>query len=109
MYESSKEAQFLRQILSEFTNKPPQTVKIYADNQGAISLAQHPAFHKRTKHIEVKYLSIRLHIEKQFIRLSWIPSRDNTADMFTKPLGGTKLKAFSNIRGVPWNLHVKKG
>ena len=109
MYESSKEAQFLRQILSEFTNKPPQTVKIYADNQGAISLAQHPAFHQRTKHIEVKYLSIRSHIEKQIIHLSWIPSRDNTADMFTKPLGGTKLKAFSNIRGVPWNFHVKKG
>ena len=108
MYESSKEALFLRQILSEFTNKPPQTVKMYADNQGAISLAQHPAFHKRTKHIEVKYLTIRLYIEKQFIHLSWIPSRDNTADMFTKPLGGTKLKTFSNIRGGPWNFHVKK-
>ena len=109
LYEATNEALFLRQLFSELTNKPPQTVKIYVDNQGAISLSKHPTFHRRTKHIDIKFHSVRSYQDNKSIYVTYIPSKDNTADMFTKPLSGIKLNHFSNIRGGTWKFPVKEG
>ncbi|GMF50562.1 unnamed protein product [Phytophthora lilii] len=35
--------------------KSDEAVKIYEDNQGSIALAKNPEFHKRTKHIDIRY------------------------------------------------------
>ena len=61
--EALKEAIFLRILFSNFFNQLPKTVPIYCDNQGAIALAKHAVFHKRTKHISVKYHAIRAYIK----------------------------------------------
>ena len=109
LFEATKEALNLRQLFSELTIKPPQTVKLYADNQGAISLSHHPSIHKRTKHINVRYHAVRDYVANNSIYITYIPSKDNTADMFTKPLAGVKLNHFANIRGGAWKHRVKTG
>ena len=94
--EALKEAIFLRILFSHFFNQIPQTVPIFCDNQGAIALAKHAVFHKRTKHITLKYHAIRAYIKDNTIHLSYIPSKDNLADMFTKALNGNKMRSFAN-------------
>ena len=94
--EALKEAIFLRILFSNFFNQIPQTVPIFCDNQGAIALAKHAVFHKRTKHITLKYHAIRAYIKDNTIHLSYIPSKDNLADMFTKALNGNKMRSFAN-------------
>ena len=94
----------MRQLLAEFQQLPAQTVLIYGDNIGSITLAKHPAYHRKTRHINIKYHFIRKYVSNKSIALAYIPSRLNLADMATKPIKGPNIQNFANIRG-----NVQKG
>ena len=64
---------------------------MYVDNQGAIALANNPVHHKRSKHIDMKYHYVRLEIKNGFVELIYIPTDNNVADVFTKPVTIVKL------------------
>ena len=100
MHEATNEALFLRQLFADLTKTPMQTVKIFADNQGSICLTKHQTCHKRTKHISVKYHATRDYVAKKHVEFIYIPTDENLADMFTKPLPGPKLKSFEIVRGI---------
>ena len=70
------------------------SVLLNVDNQGAINLAKNPMYHKRSKHIDVKYHFIRSEIRTGRIELEYIPTSDNVADIFTKPVNKAKLDKF---------------
>ena len=94
-----QEAKFLRQLLADIQGSKTHGVKLYADNQGAIALAKNPVHHQRTKHIDIKYHFIRLAVEEGIVDLQYIPTGENIADQFTKPLSWVKLADFSIITG----------
>ena len=100
LHEAVCEALFLRQIYAEFTKSHTQNVIIHADNQGCICLAKHPTYHRRTKHIDIRFHALRKYVSNKSVSIIYIPSRDNLADMCTKALRGTHLKSFSIIRGI---------
>ena len=70
---------------------PHNTVLLFGDNQGAIALAKNPVFHQRSKHIDIKFHFIRSHIENGNVKLMYISSEENLADIFTKPVTKCKL------------------
>ena len=100
MTDAMKEANFLRQLLADMTNSERQVVRLYADNQSAIKLSENPCHHKRSKHIDIRYHFIRSEIADNIVNVEYIPTNDNVADMFTKPLSKTKLLNFRMIYGV---------
>eukprot|EP00253_Pinus_taeda_P006023 PITA_06023 len=51
--EASKEALWLRQILSEFGFQQQHSTTLWCDNQSAIQLCKYPVQHQRSKHIEL--------------------------------------------------------
>eukprot|EP00253_Pinus_taeda_P020764 PITA_20764 len=51
--EASKEALWLRQILSEFGFEQQHPTTLWCDNQSAIQLCKDPVQHQRSKHIEL--------------------------------------------------------
>jgi hypothetical protein len=65
----------------EYTHVPLQ-----CDNTSAISIAKNPVLHSKTKHIEVRYHFLRDNVEKEKIALIHVPTHDQVADIFTKPL-----------------------
>ena len=69
-------------------------VVVNVDNQSAINLAKNPMYHKRTKHIQVKYHFIRDEVRSGKVELLYIPTEDNVADIFTKPVTKLKLDRF---------------
>lgn len=88
---ATQEAKFLRQLLADLTCLPCKSVCIYVDNQGAIGLANNPIHHKRSKHIDVKYHYVRLEIQHGIVELTYVPTDNNVADVFTKPVTRVRL------------------
>jgi hypothetical protein len=61
-------------------------VPLQCDSTSAISVAKNPGLHFKTKHIEVRYHFPRDNAEKAKITLMHVPTQDQLADIFTKPL-----------------------
>jgi hypothetical protein len=49
-------------------------------------LTNNPVEHSRTKHIAIRYHFLRDHQQKGDIEISYINTKDQLADIFTKPL-----------------------
>ncbi|KAK8913644.1 hypothetical protein KSP39_PZI023491 [Platanthera zijinensis] len=74
--------------------------KIFCDNTSAISIAQNPVLHSRTKHIEIRHHFLRDNVEKNKIELQYIPTDLQRGDIFTKPLDEKKHSFFLNQLGM---------
>jgi hypothetical protein len=57
--------------------------KILPPNSGRYN---NPVEHSRTKHIAIRYHFLRDHQQKGDIEISYINTKDQLADIFTKPL-----------------------
>ncbi|GJZ21233.1 retrovirus-related pol polyprotein from transposon TNT 1-94 [Tanacetum coccineum] len=70
-------------------------VPIMCDNKGAIDLSKTPVQNSRTKHIEIRHHFLRDNVQKGNISIETVASKDNIADIFTKPL---KREVFNYLR-----------
>lgn len=73
---------------------------IYEDNRGAISLADNPIDHLKTKHIAVRYHAIREHIGNGEIRLGHLATDKMIADALTKATHRDVHMRFLNSVGM---------
>ncbi|GJV06346.1 hypothetical protein Tco_1344002 [Tanacetum coccineum] len=64
-------------------------------NKGAIDLSKNPVQHARTKNIEIRYHFLRNNVQEGNISIEKVSSKDNTADILTKPL---KREPFNLLR-----------
>ena len=95
--ESSKDAVYFSRFLTELglgSSTPPA---LGVDNQGAIDLAYNPEHHQRTKHIERRHFYVRELVEQHEITVPYVPTDENVADFFTKPLTDPKFTYFRDI------------
>ena len=60
--------------------------KVFEDNSGALELARLPKLRPRTKHINVVYHHFREHVRNGLIKIYPIGTKEQTADVLTKPL-----------------------
>ena len=65
---------------------------MYEDNQAAISMSEDPQAHGKSKHIEIKYHSIREQVSKKQIEVKYCQTENMVADMMTKGLGKEKFE-----------------
>jgi hypothetical protein len=77
-----------------------QSTIIYADNQGAIKLANNSIFQKRTKHIVVKYHYTKNLISQGAIKLEYRLTAEMIADGLIKSLESVQLKRFIDQLGM---------
>ena len=73
---------------------------LYSDSQSDIFLAKNPAFHSRTKHIQVKYHFIRYFLNDEQLKLEKICGSQNPADMLTKGVTIEKLRLCTTSIGL---------
>jgi hypothetical protein len=67
---------------------------VLVDNDTVIKNSTIPSSTLQKKHNAICYHFVRESVAAQIIRIAYIPSSENLADMFTKNLGASKLKAF---------------
>ena len=69
-------------------------------------LPDNPEHHAKTKHIDRRHYLIRECVENGLLRVPFVPTNDNVADFFTKPLMG---KDFFRMRDKVMNVsHVPR-
>ena len=61
-------------------------IPIKCDNTSAINLSKNPVQHSRTKHIEIRHHFLRDHVQKGDCVLESVDTKNQLADIFTKPL-----------------------
>ncbi|PON86228.1 hypothetical protein TorRG33x02_179470 [Trema orientale] len=77
---------WLKRLLEELKMTSDCPMKLYCDNQAAISIAHNPVHHDRTKHVEVDKHFIKEKIESGIICMSYVPTKQHVADVLTKGL-----------------------
>ncbi len=106
--EAGKEALWISRFLTSFGFwLPNQPVDLRADNKGAISLTENPEFHRKTKHIEVRWHWIREKVERNEIFISYISTKEMLADGLTKALGPKIFKDFRRMIGMTGAGHFR--
>ena len=84
LVECIKEILWLVQHFKILGSKLESPVVIGIDNQAAIALAKNPVLHEKTKHIDTRHHFIRQAVKEGLIRLQYINTGDNIADILTK-------------------------
>ncbi len=97
--EGAKDGLWLKYLLEEM-NLDVSPVTLFMDNKSALQIAQHPTHHKRSKHLELRFLKLRDYVEKGKVVVKYVESANNFADIFTKSLPKDKFKELREKLGV---------
>ena len=76
---------WIRQHLEDF-GIHIKVIPLMCENTSAVSMEKNPIHHKRTKHIDVRHHFLRDNVEKGYILLTYCPTEEQIADIFTKAL-----------------------
>ncbi|GJQ73486.1 hypothetical protein Trydic_g13843 [Trypoxylus dichotomus] len=100
MTEVSKEATSLRKFMDELSLKNIGNITICNDNLSAQRLAANPTFHRRSKHIDIRYHFILDALDQHLLKIEYIPTTDIVADILTKALPKVKHKKCVETFGL---------
>uniref|UniRef100_I1QCY1 Reverse transcriptase Ty1/copia-type domain-containing protein n=1 Tax=Oryza glaberrima TaxID=4538 RepID=I1QCY1_ORYGL len=97
---ASTQALWLARLLGDLLGRDIGAVELRVDSKSALALAKNPVFHERSKHIRVRYHFIRSYLEEGSIKASYINTKDQLADLLTKPLGRIKFLELCSRIGM---------
>ena len=63
-------------------------------------MSENPVFHDKSKHIDIKYHYIRDMVQRGAVKLLYVATEEQIADVLTKPLARLKLEYFRERLGV---------
>ncbi|GFU43755.1 retrovirus-related Pol polyprotein from transposon TNT 1-94 [Trichonephila clavipes] len=93
--EAAKEFIWLKNVIdNKSLNLELSENVMFCDNQAAISFSKSPVENYRTKHIDVRYYFLRNLIYDNVFQIKYIGTKNNLADIFTKPMVKEKLLQF---------------
>ena len=67
---------------------------ILCDNQSCIKMTKNPLFHDNSKHIEIWYHYICDMVQRRVVKLQYVGTDEQVADVLTKPLSHEKFENF---------------
>jgi len=114
MKEAIKEAIYLANIFNYINSQLDlgylyNIPTILVDNESAIKLGQNPEFHKKSKHIDIQYHYIREAIQDNKVKLIYINTKRQLADLLTKNVNRTLFEEFIKLANlVDVNISTRK-
>jgi hypothetical protein len=103
------EAIWLQKLLIGPFNLEMEDTLILCDNQSCITMIENPVFHDKTKHIEIQYHYIRDMVQKGAVKLQYVGTNEQVANVLTKPLSRVKFEYFQDKLGVVRKDLPRKG
>eukprot|EP00602_Paraphysomonas_sp_CaronLab_P004809 CAMPEP_0185023452 /NCGR_PEP_ID=MMETSP1103-20130426/6129_1 /TAXON_ID=36769 /ORGANISM="Paraphysomonas bandaiensis, Strain Caron Lab Isolate" /LENGTH=1343 /DNA_ID=CAMNT_0027556055 /DNA_START=49 /DNA_END=4080 /DNA_ORIENTATION=+ len=109
-YAAMQELVWLRGVFKELGLLVAKPTPFFMDSKSAKDLSENPVYHKRSKHIDIKYHWVREHVNGKFptAKLIHVSTDDMAADIFTKALS-TKLfsRHEKTITGVKRSVSTR--
>ncbi|GJV30063.1 retrovirus-related pol polyprotein from transposon TNT 1-94 [Tanacetum coccineum] len=75
-------------------------IPMYNDNKSAIALCCNNVQHSRSKHVDIRFHFIKEHVENGVIKLYFVNTEYQLADIFTKALGRERIEFLINKLGM---------
>jgi len=96
IYECSRHCLWYRNMFKELGIKinDNSTITINTDNKAAIYNSENETINPKSKHIDLRYHSIRESIKNNYIKLKYVKSEYNLSDGFKKYLYTTLMNKF---------------
>jgi len=92
--EAVKEIIWIRWLLEELGFPQTGPTTLHMDNEAAIKLTKNPEYHARSKHIALRFHHLREKVLDGTIAPRYVPTKQNIADMLTKPLARPQMVIF---------------
>ncbi|CAI7909103.1 unnamed protein product [Closterium sp. NIES-54] len=104
---AAQEQRWLTYLVSALGEQPRSPPVLYVDNKAMIALCREHIMEHRTKHIALQYFLARELQQRGQLRLAYVATRANTANIFTKALPPGDHQRFSTVLGlVPTLPHL---
>ncbi|CAI7763499.1 unnamed protein product [Closterium sp. NIES-53] len=104
---AAQELRWLTYLLTDLGERPRSPPVLYVDNKAAIALCQEHRPEHRTKHIALRYFLARELQQRGQLRLTYVATWANTADIFTKaPPPGDHQRFYTLLGLVPTLPHL---
>ncbi|CAI7903861.1 unnamed protein product [Closterium sp. NIES-54] len=104
---TAQELCWLTYLLTDLGEQPRSPPVLYVDNKAMIALCREHRLEHKTKHIALRYFLARELQQRGQLRLAYVATRANTADVFTKALPPGDHQHFATVLGlVPTLPHL---
>ncbi|CAI5526685.1 unnamed protein product, partial [Closterium sp. Naga37s-1] len=104
---AAQELRWLTYLLTDLREPPRSPPVLYVDNKAMLALCREQRLEHRTKHIALRYFLARELQQRGQLRLAYVASQANTADIFTKALAPCDHQRFCTQLGlVPTLPHL---
>ncbi|CAI7896852.1 unnamed protein product [Closterium sp. NIES-54] len=97
---AAQELHWLTYLLTDLGERPRSPPVVYVDNKAMLALCHEQRLEHRTKHIALRYFLASELQQRRQLRLCFVASRANIADVFTKALGSGDHHRFCTALGL---------
>ncbi|CAI5528761.1 unnamed protein product [Closterium sp. Naga37s-1] len=97
---AAQELRWLTYLLTDLGEPPRSPPVLYVDNKAMLALCREHRLEHRTKHIALRYFLARELQQRGQLRLAYVASEANTADIFTKALPPCDHQRFCTMLGL---------
>ena len=100
MSQGLNELLWTRNLLEELKILKTSCMNVWCDNKSAISIANNPIQHDRTKHVEIDRFFIKEKLDAGIIKIEYVSSGQQIADCLTKGLGTRECSSACDKMGM---------
>ncbi|CAI7840926.1 unnamed protein product [Closterium sp. NIES-54] len=97
---AAQELRWLTYMMTDLGEPPRSPPVLYVDNKAMLALCREHRLEHRTKHIALRYFLARELQQRGQLRLAYVASQANTADIFTKALQPCDHLRFCTMLGL---------
>ena len=94
--EATKEIKFVYEILTSMGIKVKLPIVCRVDNIGAIFIAENATANPKSKHIDTRAKYVTKYIQDGFLKVLFVKTDDNSADVFTKNVSSATFEKHEN-------------
>ena len=91
---------WMKQMRKDIRIEMQEPIIIHCDNKSTVSMSKNNVLHSKTKHIFIKYHMLREKATEKEIRLEHVSTKDQIADIFTKPFPKDTFEYLRGMHGV---------